>query len=32
MGGEIPRLTAELVVDGAVPQQSVISPDRRCVA
>src|ERR1022692_1682260 len=28
----VPELTAELIVDGAVPQQPVISPDGRWVA
>jgi dipeptidyl aminopeptidase/acylaminoacyl peptidase len=27
MGGDIPELTAELIVDGAAPRQPVISPD-----
>jgi dipeptidyl aminopeptidase/acylaminoacyl peptidase len=32
MSTDQPRLTAELVVDGAVPQQPVVSPDGRWVA
>src|SRR5215472_11863480 len=32
MGEDAPELTAELVVDGAVPSQPVISPDGRWVA
>ena len=32
MSEEIPMLTAELVVDSAVPRQPVISPDGRWVA
>ncbi len=32
MSEEMPKLTAELVADGAVPQQPVISPDGRWTA
>lgn len=32
MGEVVPELTAELVADGAVPLDPVISPDGRCVA
>ena len=32
MGEDAPELTAELVVDGAVPSQPVVSPDGRWVA
>src|SRR5450755_3475876 len=32
MGEVLPELTAELIVDGAVPQHPVISPDGRWVA
>ena len=32
MSMDTPRLTAELVVDGAAPQQPVVSPDGRWVA
>jgi dipeptidyl aminopeptidase/acylaminoacyl peptidase len=32
MSSDTPRLTAELVVDGAVPQQPAVSPDGRWVA
>ena len=32
MSVDTPKLTAELVVDGAVPEQPEISPDGRWVA
>src|ERR1700755_531581 len=32
MSEDVPELTAELVVDGAVPSQPVVSPDGRWVA
>jgi hypothetical protein len=32
MGERAPELTAELIVDGAVPSQPVISPDGAWVA
>ena len=32
MSGDAPELTTELVVDGVVPSQPVISPDGRWVA
>jgi Tol biopolymer transport system component len=31
MSGDVPELTAELIVDGAAPQPPVISPDGRWV-